>query len=249
MTKHEVIQAYTDGEIGRRAFVRRLTALGVSSAAALAYAHSLMPRAVAANGFVMRGQDDDGGDDDGEDDDGEYGTAIQLESDAEALDSATKTDEAVQGLLDDALSKFSADDFESFNIGDINVFEELERLQEQMETHDEALLALLEQFGSTGTQAKARKAARRLQGDPGTPEEFLRTLSDTLDVQAGLYTALVPAIGDAELRQTMMSIAMVKARQAAFARTLTGRSAYPAPHEVALSPHEADARLDEIAER
>ncbi len=48
MTRHEAVQAYLAGRIDRREFVRRLTVAGVSTAAALTYAHSLTSSASAA---------------------------------------------------------------------------------------------------------------------------------------------------------------------------------------------------------
>lgn len=48
MTRHEAVQAYLTGRIDRREFVRRLTVAGVSTAAALTYAHSLTSSASAA---------------------------------------------------------------------------------------------------------------------------------------------------------------------------------------------------------
>ena len=246
MTKHQLIQAYADGDIGRRDFVRRLSALGVSSAAALAYAHSLAPRAAAGGsagrgGFVMRAQQ--GGD-------GEYGTAIQLGGDDEAVLSALEAVEVVQDLLDEGLGRFSEDDFTSFNCGSPDVYEELQRLYEQRATHLEVLDSLFDQVvGAPARNVNARMAGLRLQSDSDSPEEFLAKLRDALDVEAGLFTGLVPAVEDGEVRQTMMSIASVKARHAAYVRTLTGRSGYPDAFEEAISPEEANARLEEIADR
>src|SRR5262245_30782675 len=62
MSKSELIAAYVGGRIGRRDFVRRLTALGVSATAAAAYAQTLAPSAAAAglghdrSGLRMRAQ-------------------------------------------------------------------------------------------------------------------------------------------------------------------------------------------------
>ncbi len=47
MARHELVEAYLHGRISRRTFVERLTALGVSSAAALAYAQTLSVPAAA----------------------------------------------------------------------------------------------------------------------------------------------------------------------------------------------------------
>lgn len=43
MSEEELVQAYTDGHLSRRAFVRRLVTRGVPLAAALAYASALAP--------------------------------------------------------------------------------------------------------------------------------------------------------------------------------------------------------------
>ena len=47
MSKRELVEAYVDGRLGRRTFVKRLVAAGVSTAAATAYAAALAPRAHA----------------------------------------------------------------------------------------------------------------------------------------------------------------------------------------------------------
>ena len=52
MTRHDAVQAYLNGRIDRREFVRRLTVAGVSTAAALAYAQSLSSSASAAPSSV-----------------------------------------------------------------------------------------------------------------------------------------------------------------------------------------------------
>lgn len=48
MPKHELVEAYLEGRLDRRDFVRRLTALGVSAGAATIYAASLSDSAAAA---------------------------------------------------------------------------------------------------------------------------------------------------------------------------------------------------------
>lgn len=64
MARHELVEAYLHGKISRRAFVERLTALGVSSAAAVAYAQTLSVPAAArearrgAHGLVASFQQD-----------------------------------------------------------------------------------------------------------------------------------------------------------------------------------------------
>jgi hypothetical protein len=79
MSKHEVVEAYLRGQIGRREFIRRLTVAGVSTAAAVAYAQSLGTASAATSqgkhGLVVSNQDypvfdtdDDGLSDDEEND-------------------------------------------------------------------------------------------------------------------------------------------------------------------------------------
>lgn len=56
MSKHQVVEAYLQGRIDRREFVRRLTLAGVTAAAAAAYAQSLSgPAAAAPGGAASRG--------------------------------------------------------------------------------------------------------------------------------------------------------------------------------------------------
>jgi hypothetical protein len=72
MSKHQVVEAFLQGRIDRREFVRRLTLAGVSSAAAVAYAQSLSSSASAApatrgrHGLVASFQDYPVADSDGD---------------------------------------------------------------------------------------------------------------------------------------------------------------------------------------
>jgi hypothetical protein len=47
MSEEELVAAYVDGKIGRRVFVRRMVAAGLSTAAALTYAGLIGPSGVA----------------------------------------------------------------------------------------------------------------------------------------------------------------------------------------------------------
>jgi hypothetical protein len=69
MSKHEVVEAYLQGRIDRREFVRRLTLVGVSAGAAVAYAQALggsaeaAPASTAPRGWAFQqygGEDSDG---------------------------------------------------------------------------------------------------------------------------------------------------------------------------------------------
>lgn len=71
VSKNQIVEAYLQGQIDRREFVRRLTTVGVSSAAAIAYAQSLAAPAAAApiagrHGLVAAHQDYPVGDSDGD---------------------------------------------------------------------------------------------------------------------------------------------------------------------------------------
>ena len=62
MSDEELVQSYVEGKVGRRAFVRRLVAGGITLGAALAYADALTGTAYADGG--KRGGDDRKGHDD-----------------------------------------------------------------------------------------------------------------------------------------------------------------------------------------
>jgi hypothetical protein len=57
MSREDLVEAYVEGGISRRTFVRRLVAGGVSFAAAVSYSHILAPAANAAIGRAGDGQD------------------------------------------------------------------------------------------------------------------------------------------------------------------------------------------------
>ena len=52
MSREELVSAYLDGGLSRRAFIRRLVAAGVSIGAAASYAHLLAPAARGADAHV-----------------------------------------------------------------------------------------------------------------------------------------------------------------------------------------------------
>ena len=60
MSRHELVNAYITGTINRRAFVRGLTALGVSAGVAASYAVALQPNAAAFGDGDYYGDSSDG---------------------------------------------------------------------------------------------------------------------------------------------------------------------------------------------
>ncbi len=57
MSREELVEAYVEGRLSRRTFMRRLVELGVSVSAAAAYAAALPVPAHAAAGRDFYGQD------------------------------------------------------------------------------------------------------------------------------------------------------------------------------------------------
>ena len=57
MSREELVNAYVEGGISRRMFIRRLVAAGTSVGAAVSYAHLLAPQARAAAGTDGDGRD------------------------------------------------------------------------------------------------------------------------------------------------------------------------------------------------
>ena len=56
MSQQEIVDAYVNGDMNRRVFIRRLAASGVALGAAVSYAHLLTPE-VKAKGVVAHGYD------------------------------------------------------------------------------------------------------------------------------------------------------------------------------------------------
>jgi len=213
MGKHELIEAFIRGDIDRRQFVSRLTMLGVSGGAALAYASRLTEGAAAApagsvNGFRMRQQADDE----------DYGTAIVIGV-IEAIQTALSGIETLVLSLLESLDQFTPGDFLD------GVYELLQTIFDQQQQHLDALQALL---GATSGAAMGQSVSRAIQSTSiETPEDLLSTLSANLDDLTSMYAALVPAVQDGGVRQTMMEIASVASRHAAVAGTVAEEDPIP----------------------
>jgi hypothetical protein len=209
MGKHELIEAFVRGDIDRRQFVSRLTMLGVSGGAAIAYATSLgASSAVAApastaNGFRMRAQDADG----------EYGTAIAIGV-LEALETQAAAIAALVLPLLQNLGDFDAGDFPA------GVFELLETIRDQQQQHLDAINALVEENG--GTVVAIGEAVTG-----SAPDELLTLLSENLDDLTGTYAAIAPAIQDGASRQTLVEAGSVASRHAGLAGLFSERNPLP----------------------
>jgi hypothetical protein len=212
MTAQGVVDAFVRGDLDRRGFITKLTALGVSASAASAYALTLGRQGAAAapgssTGGIARAhlaQEED------------HDTAFVFETLEEALGLVF---DAVNGLLATlgALTSFDADDFEIPTYFDI-----LQTIADHKQDHAEALAALL------GTTPVAPPTAESF----GTSQDFLTELAGEYDGLTATYAAVVPAVGNGEARQTLMNVASVANRHAALINMMAGIDPLPEAFEV-----------------
>lgn len=209
MTKRELIEAYIHGSVDRRDFVRRLTALGISAGAAVAYAQSLAPAASAAPGrnaagFIVRAQTTDA----------EYGTACVLANDGTGVTALLGAVQGVEATLA-ALDNFSVDDF------DAGVFDALTTIRDHQQEHADALSSIL---GDLGQSTPAAPSAATF----ASADAFLSALATALDNLVSLYAGVAPALIDSgEVRQTVMTLSLSAARQAAYVANAAGNPPLP----------------------
>lgn len=233
MSKRELVQLFTAGDIDRRDFIRRLTLTGVSAGAAIAYAQSLAPSASAAVDNLIISQ---------------YGGGVVIEDLEEAIQAVVEIAEAVADFASDGLENFASQDFEDLLGNGVDVFAELETLVDQIDAEVEVLSGAIEALGimiAPTIKGRAAFAVSRLQS--ATPDEYIATLGDLLDVQAQLYAGIIPALGEnGAVAQDLTSLAIVKGSQAGFLRLLRGLSAFPSSLETPISPEDAQAQIDAI---
>jgi hypothetical protein len=224
MTKHELIDAYIQGRVGRRDFINRLTGMGISAAAAVAYAASFAPAAGASggqtrNGYKVRFQDATND---------EYGTPIGI---CQALD-------VLVGVSQRLIDRLSA--LTSLNRGLRNV---LRRLQQRLELLQE----LQQTYCGTAYRSPAAVGATLLaQGTSSGEKQQRLDLIKYFDTVLGVYTYVVPTVDDAEHRTSLMSLAMALAREAENVRRILGEDASEDEMVRPISPDDAAAILDEL---
>src|SRR5665811_49831 len=168
MTKSELVDAYIRGEMDRRGFITKLTAMGVSATAAAAYAVSFAQNAAASParnpaGFVARGQDTDE----------EYGTAFIIELIEAAINALLEAVNAIVETLDELFASFTSDDLvaEGFDATDFTL---LQTIREQIDEQLEALNAFL--VTATGSGARNAFQARTYSTLAQTPEDSLQEI-------------------------------------------------------------------------
>jgi hypothetical protein len=211
VTKRETIDAFIRGDIDRRTFIGRLTTLGVSSGAALAYATTFGQSALAApasnqTGLAAQGQDDL-----------DYGVPNPFPLD-EGIAIISEAFETIIGILE-GLGDFTDDDFAE------GIFDALTTIQEQVAAQFEALGSLLG-AGSAGVrQFGQRSQFAAIQA--GDPDTFLQDLSVAFDDLTARFAAVVPGTDEEAERQTMMNVAMVSGRHAGFVNWAAGNNPFP----------------------
>ncbi len=234
MSTQELIRLYSNGQLPRRDFVRRLTLTGISAGAALGYAQSLAPSASAAFAPLDFRQQAD------------YGGPIDPDELQEAIEALIALLDALVDFLQEALDLFDSGDFADFLGGVLDVFAELLTLLSQL-TSERGILSSASAVVSVGSATtKRRLAVANRLAQAQTPDAFIADLGDVLDVQCQLYAGLITAAEDAELRGTLASLAIVKGEQAAFVRTLRGISPFPNELETPIDAADAQQQIDAI---
>jgi hypothetical protein len=206
MAMQRVIDAYVRGELDRRGFITRLTALGVSASAAAAYALTLGGQSAAAapgsSTGVMRehlAQDED------------YDTDVDLDSDELGVQLTASALSLTAGILG-GLGNFAPGDFVEPNAFDI-----LSTIADQLQEQADALAAL----------PGAEEATTPETVTSPTSEAFLDDLAGSFDDLANLHAAVVPAIENGGIRQTLMNIASINSRHAALVNHLADNEPLP----------------------
>jgi hypothetical protein len=228
MTKHELIDAYAKGRIGRRDFVNRLTGMGISAAAAVAYAANFAPMASAAggqtqSGYKVRFQDAQFND--------EYGTPIGV---CQALDVLVQV---VQRLIDRLNS------MASLNRGLRNV---LRRMRDRLSLLEDLQQTYCGTASGGSLRAQGLAPAQFAQSDSKGEKQERLDLLTYIETVAGLYTYLVPTVDDIEARTSLMSVAMAISREAGAVREIIGEEQADDLVMRPIPPDEALQTLDRL---
>lgn len=228
MTKSEVVDAFIRGDLDRRGFIKKLTAVGVSSAAAMAYATTLVQDVAASpsgngTGFITRGflQDED------------YGLAVPIEDVPAAIAAlASETDE-IADTLSALIANFTPADFTDAGLDDADA-EVLETIQSQLLEQAAAIAAF------TGAPAAAEQAETSVDVATGTLVEGLTVVAQELNELASGYAALIPALEDPEARELFTQIAIAVGRFAALVSYMAGLDPVPSAFEQPVAPTDVD---------
>ena len=220
MTKRDLIDAYVRGDVDRRGFIRKLTAMGVTATAAAAYAGSFGGEAAAATarnsaGFISRLQG-------AQDADEDYGIAVAIQNILQALQRFLARMESIIDRLGQIISQ-----------GNGPRPDLLQKIQSQIEEQRQGLISRLQ--GEAGySPAMVNGLTGRNLGLQGG--NTLADIANDLNVQTGLLAAIIPAIESGQDRQLMTNIGLVTARHAALISDLAGLDPIPSAFEVPIDP-------------
>ena len=227
MTRMELVDAFVRGDLDRRQFVGKLTAMGVSAGAAMAYAGSLVQDAAAAPGrngagFVARAaQVDD-----------EYGAAFVLESVAAAVEAITEVGEDVLTSLTALVDTFTLEDFLAAGLTEED-YELLLTMNSQLEEQLEAINALPGTASTTVTRRGFQGASTQ---NFSSVQEALTAAASGYSTFVGLLAGVIPALESGEDRQITANVGLVSARHAGLVNYLAGSNPIPSPFEEPIDP-------------
>lgn len=221
MTKSDVVDAFIRGDLDRRGFIKRLTAVGVSSAAAMAYAGSLVQSTAAApsngSGFITRGYMQDA----------DYGLAVTIEDVPAAIAAVLEDLLGNAGAIGGLLAAFDAGDFAEAGLEESDR-EVLEDILSQILEQAEAIAA----FRGLPLAKAVETAVEAVSG----LIEALAVVAAGLNEAAGGYAALIPALEDPLERELFTQIAIVAGRHAAIVSYLAGLDPVPGAFEEPIDP-------------
>lgn len=224
MTKSEVVDAFIRGDLDRRGFIKKLTAVGVSSAAAMTYAATLVQDVAASpsgngTGFITRGfmQDD------------VYGLAVPIEDVPAAIAALSSETVEIADTLAALIANFTADDFTNAGLDDADA-EVLQTIQSQLLEQAAAIAAF------TGAPAAAEQAETSVDVATGTLIDALTIVAQGLDELASGYAALIPALEDPAALELFTQIAIAVGRFAALTSDMAGLDPVPSAFEEPLAP-------------
>jgi hypothetical protein len=232
MSKPELIAAYVSGRIGRRVFVRSLTALGVSATAAAAYAQTLAPGVSAAglggdrSGLRVRAQDDEypGGDFGG------LAAIIRL---------LLRIIQLLEAILGGGLANAKSVPLrlQGGDELDPDDVDQLATMQTQLMSHRDALRTLLNDIGGEEEETTVPDLTYDVA------EDALLDLQIALEANLGVYGAVIPQVTLPKAVTTLTSIGLVGGRHAAFVNRILGDPAFPQTFQKAATPDETDSLL------
>jgi hypothetical protein len=246
VTGQQVVDDFVRGEIDRRGFVSKLTALGISASAPSAYALALGQQGATAApespiGGIARYQEDAVEED--------YGSAFEFETDEEAVELVlgaignTRADLAgFEPVSKDNPDPSMGPDWARY-FGDVEAV--IIALEVYLTAHGETLAGLLgRNDGGSIAPAKFESTDAFLAGlgqnddgsivptDFDSTEAFLAELVREYDNLTALYAAVVPAVRNGGIRQILMNAASVTNRQAALVNLMAGLDPIPEAFEV-----------------